>query len=287
MKSPILLAIGICLVGAAGPALRGAEKTLPALFAEAQAAVRSGRAADAIAAANQAVALSPTNAECYVVRARVYAALQEHPKALIEYMAAAKLAPTDPDIFNERGMEQFRLGRVAESVADFDRGLELAPQQKPYHWQRGISLYYAGRYADGVKQFQLHRTVNPNDVENAVWLFLCAARERGVEAAGRDLIPISGDTRVPMMEIYALFGGKGTEAGVLAAINAGSPGTREINRRKFYADLYLGLFAEARGESAKARTLIAQAAQEAPLNDYMGDVARVHASRLSPAAAPR
>ena len=97
------------------------------------------------------------------------------------------------------------LGRVKESVADFDKFLEARPDQRPQHWQRGIALYYAGQFEDGAKQFEIHKTVNANDVENAAWHFLCVARWKGVEAARAGLIPIEGDGRVPMMTVHKMF----------------------------------------------------------------------------------
>ena len=56
-------------------------------------------------------------------------------------------------------------------------------------WQRGIALYYAGRYQDCREQFESHRTVNPDDVENAAWHFLvcCARRVSGESGSGRFL----------------------------------------------------------------------------------------------------
>ena len=53
---------------------------------------------------------------------------------------------------------------------------KAVPDEAPYLWQRGIALYYAGRYDDCRRQFESHRSVNPDDVENAAWHFLCVAR---------------------------------------------------------------------------------------------------------------
>jgi len=66
-----------------------------------------------------------------------------------------------------RAIADFQAGRIAQSVAGFDRVVSLAPRSAPQLWQRGIALYYAGRFNDCRQQFELHRTVNPDDVENA------------------------------------------------------------------------------------------------------------------------
>lgn len=171
-----------------------------------------------------------------------------------------------------RGEVHFQNARIEESLKDFDRVLELIPEQAPHHWQRGIACYYAGRYADGAAQFELHRTVNPDDVENAVWHFLCVVRSPGgsVKLARSRLFPVKEDGRVPMKEIHDLFAGYTTADAVLAAGRAGG----DLSR--FYADLYVGLYDEALGKAAESSQLIAQAAVNPKANHYMGDVARTH-----------
>ena len=153
-----------------------------------------------------------------------------------------------------------------------DRAIALAPETAPELWQRGLVLYYAGKFAEGRKQFELHQTVNPRDVENAAWHFLCVAKAEGVAAARQALIPISGDARVPMAQVHALFAGTGSEEAVLAAcVGAG-------NQRDHlcYAHLYLGLYHEALGHADQAKAHLLQAANEFRMDHYMGRTAQVH-----------
>ena len=126
-------------------------------------------------------------------------------------------------------------------------------------------------------------TVNPDDVENAAWHYLCLARSKGVDHARRALIPVApgADPRVPMDQIHALYAGRGTPEQVLAAARAGDAEAppRERNRRLMYAHLYLGLYHEAAGGADKAKEHITLAAEKYALeDDYMSDVARVHAA---------
>jgi lipoprotein NlpI len=176
---------------------------------------------------------------------------------------------------NRRGAEQFKMGHIQQSLDEFDRAIQLDPAQAPYNWQRGISLYYAGRYDDGRKQFELHQTVNGNDVENAAWRYLCMARAGTVESARASILPIQNDSRVPMMQIYALYKGKATVDDVLAAARAGNPSPSALSERLFYAHLYIGLYDEAAGDTKGAREHITLANGHA-IDHYMGDVARVH-----------
>jgi tetratricopeptide (TPR) repeat protein len=100
-----------------------------------------------------------------------------------------------------RGSLLFRSGKIEQSLPDFDKVIEIDPAVKPYLWQRGIALYYAGKYQEGLDQFAVHRDVNPNDVENAFWHFLCNTKLKGLKAAQKDVLLSGKDQRVPMMQV--------------------------------------------------------------------------------------
>ncbi len=282
-----LVALALCAVCflAATPQNRciGADVEADALMNKAQTAYHNGDNVVALELANKAVAAAPTNAQCYYVRGHIHAALIEHAKALSDYDRALQLEPRGAELYHLRGCEHFALGEIKESIADFDKFLKFVPERAPYHWQRGISYYYAGRFEDGRKQFELHQAVNPADVENAVWHFLCVARLEGAAKARASLIPIKGDRRVPMMEIYELFAGKAKAEKVFeAAKAAGGPRTGDP---LFYANLYVGLYCEATGDEKLAGDYIGKAANDFEAKHYMGDVARVHAALLKKRAA--
>lgn len=178
--------------------------------------------------------------------------------------------------YQKAGVEHFMRGEFKEALDAWDSLIKLVPEQAPYHWQRGIAYYYAGEFEKGRKQFELHQSVNPRDVENAVWHYLCVARAEGPKIARERLIPIEGDSRVPMKEVHALFAGRGSEADVLSAAKAGNPSEAALRDRLCYAHLYLGLFWEAEGEKEKALEHIRKAATEFSQTHYMGKVAQVH-----------
>jgi lipoprotein NlpI len=180
-----------------------------------------------------------------------------------------------PQALLDRAVSEFSKGRITESVAAFDELARLAPREAPYLWQRGIALYYAGRFQDCRAQFESHRTVNPDDVENAAWHFLCVARAESPKAARTALLPVGPDSRVPMREVYEMFRGATTADAVLKAAG-------ERPQGRFYAHLYVGLYSEAIGDQARAREQIDLAAQPqfADAGGYMHMVAVVHQARL-------
>jgi lipoprotein NlpI len=172
-----------------------------------------------------------------------------------------------------RAEQHFRQARISKSIADFDRLVKLQPALAAELWQRGIAYYYAGEYEKGARQFELHRTVNPQDVENAVWHFLCVVRapKGSLEVARKGLIPVTHDSRVPMAQIRQLFAGTMTPEEVLRA------GDKEEGTGAFYGDLYVGLYYEALGRNKESLRLVTRAAENpAAAKSYMGDVARVH-----------
>lgn len=174
----------------------------------------------------------------------------------------------------DRAIADFRAGRVEQSLDGFDRVAQLAPAEAPYLWQRGIAQYYAGRFRECRDMFISHRKVNPDDVENAAWHFLCVARAESPEAARKQLLPVGPDARVPMREVYRMFKGELTQAQVMTAAGA-DPSAQ------FFARLYIGLYLEATGNRDAGRAQIEIAAEDrfARAGGYMHDVARVHMQR--------
>lgn len=271
--------LGLILVGMLSPACRSADE-LSTLLDGVRKALLADETDRALELASKAVKLAPGNAQVRYVRATVYAERKMHQEAIADCTAALKLDPRAASALNLRGSEYFKQGRIQESVADFDRYVELKPEAMPAHWQRGISLYYVGRYEDGVKQFKAYEQKDTNDVENAVWHFLCLARKEGVAKARRAMLKIGRDQRVPMMAIYDLYAGKATPDEVMKAVKEGDPKGAELKKRLFYAHLYLGLYAEVSGDRKKALEHMTEAAEKYRIGHYMGDVAKVHRDLL-------
>ncbi len=185
--------------------------------------------------------------------------------------AVSALPSQDAQAIFEGAVADFGAGRLQESAAAFDRFAEMLPEYAPQLWQRGIALYYVGRYDDCRAQFESHRTVNPNDVENAAWHFLCVARAESPERAREVLLPVGPDSRAPMSEIYAMFRGDLEPEDVISAAG-------QRPSAQFYAYLYLGLYYEAMGREEPALQNIDAAAADryAGVGGYMHMVARVH-----------
>lgn len=197
-------------------------------------------------------------------------------QAIIFWMATSAFADDPLESASDyvlRGMRRFRENQIAGSIRDFQQAVELDPRTGPQLWQRGISHYYAREFKKGRRQFESHRTVNPHDVENAAWHFICVAAVDGLVAARKSLIKIdtTRDTRIPMSQVYRFYAGRGSEESV---IDAAEKADTELAR--MYAHLYLGLYYEVAGKVEKARGHMRKAAAARLQNHYMHDVSKVH-----------
>lgn len=255
--------------------LRG-EETAMEIIQKAKSAFSNGKVDEAFKLAGAAIAKESKNPQAYLFRANLNEVLRRSKEAIADFDQVLKLDPKAAEIYNRRGSEQFKLGNIKESIADFDRYLALKPAETPKHWKRGISYYYAGQYDEGRKQFEAYEKEDANDVENAVWRYLCMARKDGVKKARDDIMKIGKDRRAWAMSVYDLYSGKAKPEDVLAAAKEGQPSEEELIDRLFYAHLYLGLYHETEGDKKKALEHLALATDKYKIGHYMWDVAKVH-----------
>lgn len=291
MRNPTLLRASVLalILGATIATARAAPErpagSTPAadvdgLVAQARTALARGDTDRALSLSTRAVDAASDKPVGYALRALVHEARRDFETCVPDYTKVLSFLPDNIPALHRRGEAYFRLGRFRESVADFDKEVSLDASREPYHWQRGLSLYYAGDYARGARQFELHRTVNGDDVENAAWHYLCVARQSGVEKARQSLLPVGPDPRVPMPQVYELFAGRKTPDEVIQAAKANDPPPEELKQRLFYAHLYIGLHHDAAGAADNAREHIRLAVENYAADDYMGDVARAHLTVL-------
>ena len=220
-----------------------------------------------------------------VLRDSGLAALQrgERERAVQQADALLSHYPDDPVAWRFAGDLYLRGGELAKSIGQFERYIAAVPEHQAELWQYGIALALAGKYDAGRKLFELHRTVNPHDVENALWHFYCVAKASTAEQARAVVLPAPGDRRVPMEQLLWLYRGVSQEAAVRAAVDKLPPESQQHASAAFYADLYLAMHADAAGDRQQALEFAARAAAAKQV-DYMTDVGRVYHSVLREAA---
>ena len=196
---------------------------------------------------------------------------------------AEQIAKRYPDSFSGQmasGSLLLRANQPASALKSFDRAAELRPKQVPFMWQRGIAQYYAGEFEAGRDQFIVHREVNSNDVENAVWHFMCVTKLENFDAARKGYLPAPGDPRPPMQQVYELFQGTATVEDVTKAMQGFPKGSRAETMAGLYGELYLGIYADMQGKQKEAIQWLEKAVARKQ-SGYMPDVARVHLEQLT------
>ncbi len=202
----------------------------------------------------------------------------DHDAAASTAQQLLKRSPEDPQTWRLVADALLRTGRVERAAELYDQFAEERPETVPFLWQRGIALTLSGRYQDAARQFESHREVNPNDVENAAWHFLALAKATTVREAREKLLPAPGDPRPPMKEVLQ-FLKDGNAEPVTDRIEQLPEETPARRSAAFYGYLYLGMVADAEGDTMQALSLVTRSTEYTG-NNYMGDVARAYAGIL-------
>lgn len=247
------------------------------LLGKAQAAMKQGDLEGAKRHADAAVAKDPRSVDALLIRGQIGTSRREFAAAIDDFSRALQLDPSRPDALDLRGTTHFKMAKIKESLADYDQYIRMRPMAAAAHWRRGLTLYYADKFADGVAQFTTSDKEEPNDVENAVWHFLCNARVKGIEKARGEFLKVGRDSRGEyMMKIFEMFKGTAKPDEVFAAAEKGDLTDRKRDYQRFYAHYYVGMYLEATGDAKRSLEHLKKAVEKYPIGDYMMDVARVH-----------
>lgn len=131
-----LLAIGLCLLLMQTAARIGFSRLL----------TRYAVAVNSLPAADQAVALTPSDPEAHRARASVLNRLQRTGEAEASLTTATSLRPNDDLLWLELGSTREELGNSEGALAALDQAVRCAPYYAHTHWQRGNLLLRMGRY---------------------------------------------------------------------------------------------------------------------------------------------
>lgn len=130
-----LLAIGVCLLLMQSAARIGFSRLL----------TRYAIGANSLAAADQAIQLTPSDAEAHRARATVLNRLHRPAEAKASLDAAISLRSQHATLWLELGATLEELGDTAGALAAFDQAVRYAPHYAETHWQRGNLLLRMGR----------------------------------------------------------------------------------------------------------------------------------------------
>lgn len=137
-KELILSGIVICLLllGILYSARFGFSKLL----------TRYALVANNVAAATEAIRITPADADAYRARATVLNRLRLFDQTKNDLAIATALRPEDDYLWLELGLAKDEVGETEGALAALDRAVKLAPYYAHTHWQRGNVLLRLGRY---------------------------------------------------------------------------------------------------------------------------------------------
>lgn len=212
---------------------------------------------------------------------------QTHQKHVASLTAAITEAPQNVELYSQRGDALLFLGRFKEAAADYDRMVELEPARDASHWRRGIALFYAGEHDRAARQFERYHSFDNVDRENGIWRYLCQVKADGIQKAQADLLKYEKDDREPFGDVYRLFAGTLEPEAILARIDQADISDNERQKRRFYANLYIGLWHAVHDRPDQARPFLKAAADNPwPARagygpHYMWHVGRLHHDLLT------
>lgn len=200
---------------------------------------------------------------------------EDYESAAKQARRATEYLDEVPELLQRAAEILYRAGYAEDSLPLFQRVVEHRPERAAHNWQRGIALCTCGRWREGAEQFKTHHDVNPDDVENSAWYFLCIAKTKGIEAARKTVIPSRGDGRQPMMSVLKMLKGEIEPDAVIEAAGANTSAGLSRKRALFYADLYVGLYLDCLGEEKSAAKYLRRSLTHG-IDGYMADTARVY-----------
>jgi lipoprotein NlpI len=160
---------------------------------------------------------------------------------IAELTAKIKEDPKNVGFYSRRADVYFFSGEFEKSVADYEKMVELNKDSGPSHWRRGIARFYANKFKEAAHQFEIYHSFDDVDRENGIWRFFSQYKAYGPKKAREGLLKYKKDDREPFPSVYKLFSGDLKGEAILKAIEAAEISDSDREKRRFYANLYVGL----------------------------------------------
>ena len=164
---------------------------------------------NSIAAADQAVRLTPSDADVHRVRATILNLSQKPADAAQSLATAASLRYRDDYLWIELGNTREELGDTDGALAAMDQAVRWAPHYAHTHWQRGNLLLRMRRPVEAFSELREAATANPAYTPNLIDLAwgISGADIKTTES----ILEIKDDTTRLALIRYLARKGKGKE----------------------------------------------------------------------------
>ena len=152
----------------AGIALSVFSIQAAARFGLARVFTRYALIANSVSAADEAVKLSPSDAEAHRARATILSRLQMPAEAAQSLGSALSLRYRDDYLWIELGNTREELGDANGALAALDQAVQWAPYYAHTQWQRGNLLLRMGRSSDAFAELRKAAAANPRYEPNLI-----------------------------------------------------------------------------------------------------------------------
>ena len=139
-----------------------------ARFGLARVFTRYALIANSVSAADEAVKLSPSDAEAHRARATILSRLQMPAEAAQSLGSALSLRYRDDYLWIELGNTREELGDANGALAALDHAVQWAPYYAHTQWQRGNLLLRMGRSNDAFAELRKAAAANPRYEPNLI-----------------------------------------------------------------------------------------------------------------------
>jgi tetratricopeptide (TPR) repeat protein len=190
-------------------------------------------ASSSIAAADQAVALAPADAEGHRARARVLNRLQEPAEARRSLEIATSLRYRDDYLWLELGGIREELGDTSAALVAFDQAVRYAPYYAHTYWQRGNLKLRAGQYNEALEDLRAAAASRKSYVPNLI--DLAWGLSRGDVKTTEQLLQVGTDYERLAFARFLAKKGKGKEC--VEQFRLLVTGRSDENRRELVREL--------------------------------------------------
>ena len=176
-----VLGIAICLMSIVSAGKYGFSRLL----------TRYALTSNSLAAANQAVALTPADAEAHRARAIVLDRLRLTNQGIEELETVVSLRPRDDSSWLTLGNFRDSLDDSEAALGAYNQAVRFAPFYAHTNWARGNLKLRMGRYDEAFSEMRLAATKNPNLLPS--FIDLAFGVSRGDLVLAEQLVQISDD----------------------------------------------------------------------------------------------
>jgi Tfp pilus assembly protein PilF len=134
-----------------------------ATTAHGEALVRSGKAEEALAEFDKALALDPHNAEALYNRGLLYQNEKQHQSAIDDFTSANGLTPQRAEPLLARAISYLALDKIREAATDLDEAVQADPQNAQIWTTRGLAYERLGDKTKAAGSYARAINLRPKD----------------------------------------------------------------------------------------------------------------------------